>query len=243
MHLAEAPNLSHDLRMRALIVEDSLEDSLNLRTLLQRIPEMEIVAEACTLPSARQAAAEHGPDLVFLDIELGAENGFDLIDDLAEGTRVIFLTVHTGYGAKAFEVNAVDYLVKPITEERLLGSLARLRTPETSPLTQVQVYRAGGPRHQLALEAVAAIKADRDYSIVLCGSREYSDYRRFSGWVRLLDGKGFAQLDRSTLLRLDLVRSWLPYRPGIKLRFRNSPLELELGRAAALRFEELIGNH
>jgi hypothetical protein len=61
--------------------------------------------------------------------------------------------------------------------------------------------------------------------------------------VRLLDGKGFAQLDRSTLLRLDLVRSWLPYRPGIKLRFRNSPLELELGRAAALRFEELIGNH
>ena len=140
-------------------------------------------------------------------------------------------------------MNAVDYLVKPITEERLLGALARLRTPETSPLTQVQVYRAGGQRHQLALEAVAAIKADRDYSIVLCGSREYPDYRRFSEWVRLLDGKGFAQLDRSTLLRLDLVRSWLPYRPGIKLCFRNSSLELELGRAAAQRFEELIENH
>jgi two-component system LytT family response regulator len=242
MSLAAARIHSNDFNMRALIVEDSFEDLLNLRTLLQRIPEMEIVAEASTLSAARQAATEHRPDLVFLDIELGMENGFDLIENLANETRVIFLTVHVNYGAKAFEVNAVDYLVKPITEERLLGALARLRSPGSSPLTQVMVYRAGGQRNQLALEAVAAIKADRDYSIVLCGSREYLDSRRFSEWVQLLEGKGFAQLDRSTLLRLDLVLSWLPYRPGFALRFRNSSLELKIGRAAAQRFEELMGN-
>lgn len=225
--------------MRALIVEDSREDLLNLRSLLGRMPEIEIIGEAHTLPAARTAATEALPEVVFLDIELGPDNGFDLLEHLPDSTRVIFTTVHTGYGANAFDVNAVDYLVKPVSEDRLLRALAKLRAPGVAQLTKVQVYRGGGDRHQLALEAVAAIIADRDYSKVICGSREYSDHRRFSEWNELLAGIGFSQLDRSTLVRLDLVRSWMPFGNGLKLSFRNSPVELELGRAAAKRFEEI----
>ncbi len=105
----------------------------------------------------------------------------------------------------------------------------------------MQVYRGGGQRHQLALATVAAIKADRDYSIVICGSREYPDHRRFHEWAGLLAGHPFSQLDRSTLLRLDLVHSWIPFGSGLKIKFRNSPAEIELGRAAAKRFSELNG--
>ncbi len=228
--------------MRALIVEDSREDLLNLCYLLGQVPEVEIVGEAHTLAAARTAATETEPDVVFLDIELGPDNGFDLLEHLADSTRVVFATVHTGYGANAFEVNATDYLVKPITEDRLLRALAKLREPGAAPLTKVQVYRGGGERHQLALEAVAAIIADRDYSKVICGSREYPDHRRFSEWNELLAGKGFSQLDRSTLVRLDLVHSWQPLGAGLKLKFRNSPVELELGRAAAKRLEEMTAN-
>ena len=225
--------------MRALIVEDSREDLLNLRSLLGQVPEVEIVGEAHTLAAARAAATETAPDVVFLDIELGPDNGFDLLEHLPDSTRVIFTTVHTGYGANAFDVNAVDYLVKPVSEDRLLRALTKLREPGSAPLTKVQVYRGGGERHQLALESVAAIMADRDYSKVICGSREYPDHRRFSEWSELLAGKGFSQLDRSTLVRLDLVRSWMPFGNGLKISFRNSPVELELGRAAAKRFEEI----
>ena len=225
--------------MRALIVEDSREDLLNLRSLLGQVPEIEIVGEAHTLAAARAAATETAPDVVFLDIELGPDNGFDLLERLPETTRVIFTTVHTGYGVEAFDADAVDYLVKPVSEDRLLRALAKLRETGSAPLTKVQVYRGGGERHQLALEAVAAIIADRDYSKVICGSREYPDHRRFSEWGDLLAGKGFSQLDRSTLVRLDLVHSWQPFGAGLKLKFRNSPVELELGRAAAKRFEEL----
>ena len=225
--------------MRALIVEDSQEDLLNLRSLLQQVPEVEIVGEARTLSAARSAAAETAPEVIFLDIELGPDNGFDLLEQLPDATRVIFTTVHTGYGANAFDVNAIDYLVKPIAEDRLLRALAKLRAPDKTSLTKLQVYRGGGERHQLALEAVAAIIADRDYSKVICGSREYSDHRRFSEWTELLAGQGFSQLDRSTLVRIDLVLKWQPFGAGLKLIFRNSPVELELGRAAARRFEEI----
>lgn len=228
--------------MRALIVEDSREDLLNLRSLLGQVPEVEIVGEAHTLAAARTAATETTPDVVFLDIELGPDNGFDLLGHLPDSTRVIFTTVHTGYGVEAFDVDAVDYLVKPVSEDRLLRALAKLRAPGVAPLTKVQVYRGGGERHQLALEAVAAIMADRDYSKVICGSREYPDHRRFSEWHDLLAEKGFSQLDRSTLVRLDLVRAWTPFANGLTLTFRNSPVELELGRAAAKRFEEISAN-
>lgn len=227
--------------MRTLIVEDSPEDLLNLRSLLERVAHVEIAGEARSLPAARAMAAELAPDLVFLDIELGVDNGFDLLDHLPQGSRIIFTTVHTGYGAAAYDVDAADYVVKPVSEERLLRALAKLRSPDTAPLTKVQVYRGGGERHQLALESVAAIRADRDYSFVIHGSREYPDHRRFREWAELLADHPFSQLDRSTLLRLDLVHSWTPFGSGLKIRFRNSPVELELGRAAARRFLELNG--
>lgn len=227
--------------MRTLIVEDSPEDRLNLRSLLERVAHVEITGEAHSLPDARAMVVELAPDLVFLDIELGSENGFELLEHLPQGTRIIFTTVHTGYGAAAYDVDAADYVVKPVSEERLLRALAKLRSPDTATLTKVQVYRGGGERHQLALEAVAAIKADRDYSIVIHGSREYPDHRRFREWAELLAGHPFCQLDRSTLLRLDLVQSWTPFGYGLKIRLRNSPVELELGRAAARRLLELNG--
>jgi len=147
--------------------------------------------------------------------------------------------VRTGYGVQVLNVDAVDYVVKPMREDRLLRASARLRAPGSAPLTKMQVYCGGGERHQLALEAVAAIMADRGYTKVNSGTREYPDHRRCSEWNELLAGKGFSQLDRSTLVRLDLVHWWQPFASGLKLKFRNSPVELELGRAGAKRFVEL----
>jgi len=237
---ADTPTLTRIMSssMRALIVDDRREDSLNLRSLLGHVPEIEVLGEAHTLAEAIASVASAPPDLVFLDIELGQQNGFDLLEHLPATVRVIFTTVHTDYGADAFDVNAVDYLVKPVCEDRLLRALAKLRTPEASPLTKVQVYRGGGNRHQLALEAVAAIIADRNYSIVVHGSHEYPDNRRFGEWVALLADHAFTQLDRSTLLRLELVHSWAPHGSGAIIKFRNSPVALPLGRAATKRFHD-----
>ncbi len=226
--------------MRIVIVEDSLEDLLNLRSLLGAMSDMDIVGVAHCLKDAREVIQECKPDLVFLDIELGAENSFDLIQEIPTETRIIFCTVHTGYGAAAFDINAVDYMVKPVNEERLLRALSKLPQGAGPLTTRVLVYRGGSERHSLSLSTIAAIIADRDHSIVLCGSKHYPDHRRFREWGELLQEHPFTQLDRSTLIRLDMVHSWQPYGSGIILKFRHSVASQEIGRAGAKRFLELM---
>lgn len=226
--------------MHALIVEDSREDALNLRLLLDSMPLVESVAQAGSLEEARGALDEIRPDVVFLDVELGLQNGLDLLPSLPPSCRVILTTVHTGYGPQAFEANATDYMVKPVTEVRLLRAMAKM-DPSVDPSdTVVQVYRGGSQRFSIPLAAVAAVVADRDHTLLYCGRRSYPDHRRFSEWVRLTHEQSFTQLDRSTLVRRDLVHSWQPYGAGLKLKFHHSPMELELGRAAAKRF---LGHH
>jgi two-component system LytT family response regulator len=225
--------------MNVVIVEDSLEDILNLRALIDGMSGLHIVGVAHNLAQARLTIQEQRPDLVFLDIELGMENSFDLIHELPESSHFIFTTVHTGYGAAAFDVNALDYIVKPITEERLLRALAKIRPGSNPGSTRVLVYRGGGERCSLALDTIAAIIADRDNSIVICGNKHYRDHRRFREWAELLQKNRFTQLDRSTLIRMDQVHSWQPYGAGLLLNFRHSIATLEIGRAASKRFEEL----
>jgi DNA-binding LytR/AlgR family response regulator len=232
------PNELARIAMRALIIEDSREDAFNLRELLASMPALEFVAQAHSLEEARSVLEAARPDIVFLDIELGHESGLDLLPQLPRGTRVIFTTVHTGFGPEAFDANAADYIVKPVTEERLLRAMAKAGTASRESAAAVPVYRGGSERLQVALETVAAVLADRDYSLVHCGSRCLPDHRSLREWAQLLDGHAVIQLDRSTLVRRDLVHSWTPHGRGLKLKFRNSPQELELGRAAAKRFLE-----
>lgn len=233
-------NLNHLIyaysTMRTLIIEDSQQDTLNLRELLASIPAVEDVAMAHTLDAARTALKEARPDIVFLDIELGSHSGLDLLSHIHPDTRIIFTTVHTGFGPQAFDANATDYIVKPVTEERLLRALAKLKFTNDPADTVIQVYRGGSQRFTISLATMAAVVADRDHTIVYCGSRCHPDHRRFGEWLKLTASHPFTQLDRSTIVRKDLVLSWIPYGPGLKLRFHNSSQELELGRAAAKRF-------
>lgn len=228
---------------RVAIVDDSREDRLNLRTLLRQTPGYEVVGEAATLGEAREMLAKTGIDLLFLDIELGPrQSGLSLFESLPRGTKVILTTVHRDFGAEAFDLGASDYIIKPLTEDRLLRALARAGVGSAARAEQVAVYRSGSPRHAIALDTVAAVLGDGDYTKVFSGAREHLDRRRLREWQDLLADRGFSQLDRSTLVQLSQVVSWQPLGRGGVLTLRHTTLPLELGRTAYLRFNELIGD-
>lgn len=228
--------------MRTLIVDDSKTDRTALRGMLERTSAVSTVNEAECLDQARGVLSGADVDLVFLDIEIGRENGFSLLESVGRDRRVIFTTVHNGYGGQAFDSDAVDYLVKPVTEDRLLRALTRAAMSfgrPTAPLTRVPVHRSGSVRRFLALETISAVIAEGNYSRVLCGSMEYPDHRRLREWEKLLAAFAVERLDRSTLLRLDHIEQIEPRGSGACLILNNNG-KIEIGRTANERLREVL---
>ena len=122
--------------MKALLIDDERLARVELRRLLASHPEIEIVGEARDVEEALDLIRRLAPDLLFLDIQMPGKTGFDLLESLEELPQVIFTTAYDEYAIKAFEVNALDYLMKPIAPARLASALAKLRP--RSPRAKLQ---------------------------------------------------------------------------------------------------------
>ena len=229
--------------MRAVIVDDSAEDRLNLRALLGRCRGLEVVGEAPTLQHARELLAATAVDLLFLDIQLGRENGFDLLKALQPRPQVIVTTVHRQFGERAFDHDVADYLVKPVTDDRLQRALRRAEFAAghgRRELERIAVHRSGSARVLLAVETIVAVTAEDKYTRVASGPREYPDHRTLREWEELLADRGFVRLDCSTLVATERVTSLQPVGRGGRLAFRNCAVEIEIGRTGRERLEEVL---
>lgn len=227
--------------MRVVIVEDSAEDRLNLRVLLRRCPGIEVVGEATNLDQACRLLAGPAIDLLFLDIQIGRENGFDLLRFHGSHPRVILTSVHRQYGERAFDHDVADYLVKPITEDRLQRALMRAEKREgDSGLDRIAVYRSGSAWRMIVVETVVAVVGDDKYSRVISGSTEYPDHRSLREWEELLREWHFERIDRSTLVRPQRIQAIRPFGRGARLTFVHSAVEIEIGRSGRERLEKVL---
>src|SRR5919112_6162809 len=113
--------------MKAIIIDDERLARTELRKLLQDFPEIEIVDEASNADEGIQKIENHNPDLVFLDIQMPGKTGFDMLSELDHAPQVIFTTAYDEYALKAFEVNALDYLLKPVEPRRLADAVEKLK--------------------------------------------------------------------------------------------------------------------
>src|SRR5215216_4177031 len=112
--------------MKAIIIDDERLARTELRKLLQEFPEIEIVDEASNAEEGIHKIENHNPDLVFLDIQMPGKTGFDMLSELDHAPQVIFTTAYDEYALKAFEVNALDYLLKPVEPRRLADTMEKL---------------------------------------------------------------------------------------------------------------------
>lgn len=223
------------------LVDDSPHERLLLRTMLERLPDIEIVGEASDLKAAKALLERPGLDVVFLDIELGRETSFSLLRGAGSLPPVVFTTVHRQFALSAFEVEAVDYLVKPVREDRLVRALAKLDAlAGRSSTVRVTLERGGSDRQLVPLDAVLAVEADGKHSVVHTASGSHPDRRGLRDWESLLKKGGAERLDRSTVVRLEAVLAVKPYGRGARITFRNSAHVLELGRAGFERLSELL---
>lgn len=201
--------------IRALLIEDELPAREDLRALLAAHPEIQIVGEAATVNTARALLTREDYDLVFFDIHLLGGSSFELVPDVRPGARIVFTTAYDAFALRAFEVNALDYLVKPIAPPRLARALARIAAPEVRPQPAADetlaplriddtVYLRGGQRARFAPVAeLSLIVAEDNYTHVTLARGESILLRKsLAAWEAALPASHFARVHRTRIVNL-----------------------------------------
>lgn len=224
--------------LRVLIVDDEAPARRYLRRLLEAAPGVQVAGEASTAEQARGLIRDHNPDALFLDIELTSGTGFDLLDSLDPAPAVVFVTAHNDYATRAFDVEAVDYLQKPVSPDRLEQALARLRPRATGYLSM----RTRSGTKLIKVEELTIVQAQGDY-VRLC-SPAYANELMHITLKRLaaqLPCPPFCALSRSVIINLEHI-SHLSQLPGAQteVTFINGVAPLTLGRVASLRLRRAV---
>jgi len=196
---------------KALLIDDEVLVREDLRRLLAAHPEVSIAGEAGTVASARKLLGTAGYDLVFLDIQLIGGTGFDLVPHVSPAARIIFVTAYDQHALRAFEVNALDYLLKPVAPARLAQALARLVTPPPDDPQPPRVPLAAGDRLLLRLGSgnerfvcladIRQIVSCENYSEVWLDAGEHVLVRKtLAAWEATLPATHFVRVHRTTIV-------------------------------------------
>ncbi len=224
---------------RAVVVEDERLPRVELCALLAE-EGVRVVGTAATVDEAVSCIEEHEPDVVFLDIQLGRESAFDIFDRTRADFTVIFVTAYDQHAVRAFELNALDYLLKPVEPERLRAALGRLSEGPVSdpPVTTERLQpgdrlfvRADNRWRFLKIDDVYAIEASRDYArLRMADGASLLLPRPLRDWEAKLPPSSFVRIHRSTIVNLGFVtdveewfnRTYLVHVRGIKKPYTMS---------------------
>ena len=216
--------------MAALIIDDERLARNALKKKLEAFPEIEIVGEASNVINAVAAIEEHNPDLLFLDIQLYNETGFDILDKIKYDGKIIFVTAHDEFAIRAFEINAVDYILKPISHERLKNAIDRLNSADKKREYKTDKFNyedrilimCGERMKFIKLENLSHITASGDFSgINTSDGNEYLSSKSMNEWEERLPEKYFLRIHRSTIINIEFIEKaekWFNYSSLIKLK-------------------------
>ncbi len=245
-------------KIRVILADDEPLARENLRDLLAPYPEIEVVGEAGTVSEARKILEDLAPDAVFLDIQMPGGTGFDVLSDLTHCLQVIFVTAYDKFALRAFQVNAIDYLLKPI-DRKLLASAVRKLTAahlgkgqtalplHTSPIAfrmDDVLISEKGTCFFIPLMTICAIQSFRNYTEVKDDQNQTYIFRRcIKDWCAKLPSPPFLQVDRSLMINIEKIYKWHYQGRKMELEFKNVNAKIRLGRAATERFRKIISHY
>jgi two-component system LytT family response regulator len=226
--------------MKALIVDDEPLARLELRRLLKPHGWIEVAGEAGNIDEAYERIEALAPDIVFLDVQMPGGSGFDLLERLERLPRVIFTTAYDHYAIKAFDVNALDYLLKPVEPERLAAAVARLRGWSPRPRAREdrleQLFVRDGPRCWfMPLAEVRLLEAEGNYVRLYWGTERPLLGRPLTALAEKLDPQRFFRASRQHVINLGFVDGverapdgalFVQLRPGHRVRISRRQARL-----------------
>ena len=239
-------------RLRVVIVDDEELARSLVREHLAAHPDVEVVAECANGLEAIEAVATHAPDLLFLDVQMPRLTGFETLELLEPRPAVVFVTAYDRHAVKAFEVNAVDYLLKPFSKERFDAALAKARTllapgakrpdpsalaaaarPGGAPLERIAV-REGTRVTLLPVDAVEWAKAEDDYVLIRSGGKNHLKHQTLADLAAQLPPGRFVRVHRSWVVNVARLSSLEEGRTAVMSDGERVPVS----RAGAARLKE-----
>jgi two-component system LytT family response regulator len=244
-------------KLRSVIVDDEELARAILREYLAGHSDIEIAAECSNGFDAVKAVSECQPDLLFLDIQMPKLNGFEVLELIGPGPAVIFTTAYDQYALRAFEVHAVDYLLKPFTSERLAQALDRARQrpaqagrepiaelvqdvrKQSKPLERILI-RDGPKVHVIPAEKIDYIEAQDDYICIKTGGKEHLKQETLANLEELLDQGRFIRIHRSYILNIERLARLELYAKDSRLAILQDGTRLPVSRAGYSRLKPLL---
>lgn len=244
---------------RAIIIDDERLARTELKKLLQDHPEIEVIAEAANANEGIEKIEQMTPDLVFLDIQMPGKTGFDLLTELDKLPQVIFTTAYDEYALKAFEVNALDYLLKPVEPKRLADAIQKLedsdeREPVTANLNAQanlpnrgilgendQVFVKDGERCWFVkLNEIRLFESVGNYAKVFFSTHKPLILKSLNALEERLDEKVFFRANRKHIVNLRMIERVEPYFNGGLLLEIKGGEKIEVSRRQAVKFKEMM---
>lgn len=243
-------------RIRTVLVDDEELARGILREMLTPHPEIEVVAECRNGFEAVKAVAELKPDLVFLDIQMPKLDGFEVLELIGSDMAIVFATAYDEYALRAFEVHAVDYLLKPFGQERFETALVRAKErvgkQGTTPPELVSsarkpneyaeriVLRDGSNVHIIPVAKLEYAEAQDDYVALVSEGKKRLKQQTIAGLEASLDPKQFLRIHRSYVVNLERVTKVEPYGKDSKIAILADGTKLPVSRTGYARLREVL---
>ena len=244
-------------KWKALIVDDEDLARKLVREMLANHPEIEVVGECANGMDAVKAANEHKPDLLFLDVQMPKLTGFDVLELIdAPDISVIFVTAHDQFAMKAFEVHAVDYLLKPFSRERFEAALERAKNQKGKPAADIAALAAAARPAGQYVERIVVRDGTRvtlipvskldyaealdDYVSLASEGKKHLKQQTISGLEAALDPALFVRIHRSYLVNLERVSRIEPYGKESRVAVLSNGTKLPVSRAGFARLKALL---
>jgi two-component system LytT family response regulator len=241
--------------IKAIIIDDERLARNELKKLLMDFPEIEVIAEAANANEGVEKIDSLNPDLIFLDIQMPGKTGFDMLSELEKTPNVIFTTAYDEYALKAFEVNALDYLLKPVEPKRLADALQKLQVEEDKePLSDHpisinrsmlgehdQVFVKDGERCWFVrLSDIRLFESVGNYAKVYFGPNKPLILKSLNALEERLDEKVFFRANRKHIVNLRLIEKIEPYFNGGLLLEMKGGEKIEVSRRQTVKFKEMM---
>jgi two-component system, LytTR family, response regulator len=241
------------MAIKAIIIDDERLARNELKKLLQSHSEIEVIEEAANVDEGIEKIELLHPDLIFLDIQMPGKNGFELLAEVEKAPRVIFTTAYDEYAIKAFEVNALDYLLKPIEPKRLGEALNKLQAEmmkdnpalaanNRGPLTELdQVFVKDGERCWFVkLGEIRLFESVGNYAKVYFGTHKPLILKSLNALEERLDDRMFFRANRKHIINLRWIEKIEPYFNGGLLVDLKGGEKVEVSRRQTVKFKEMM---